>query len=817
MKKTISINLQGIIFHVEDDGYALLNNYLTSVKAYFSTFDGHEEIMADIESRMAEIFLTRQNPGKQIVTLEDVQYLIGRMGSVADFAAQAEEEETAYNHAHTNQRTYASGNTYTSNGQKRLYRDESRKMLAGVSAGIANYLNIDPLWIRLLFIVLLFSTFGVAVVGYIILWMVLPVNASLPETGVKKLYRDPDDKKLAGVSSGIGHYFGIDPMWIRLFFVALVLVFGTGVIAYIILWIIMPEAKTNSEKAEMRGNPVTLSSIEAAIRNNAAFKDGQGGENTFARLLLLPVKLLSALLEAVGPALKAIILFLLTFIRIAAGIILTLTGLSFIAAAVALLVSGFSPEVAVTFVNTDALPFSMIMSELPWYGLISGFLVIFIPALLLTILGLSLLAKRTLMRQNIGWTLFGLFIFALFATATAAAIYATNFKQTAYVTEDIRFPSPQNRPLQLLLARDEDQTFEYYDINIVPGKDSGAVVISAEYKSKGANRKDAETNARMLNLPVSQTDSALVFSKTLQYKPGAVFRSQKIDLTVQIPQGQPFTFEKDLSRKINFAGAASGAYNSQLANQTLVFEAGKLRCLTCTVEDSAQLKQSADIEIPAGAASERFNFRDFSTVNAAGNLKVIITKADVYQVVAHGPKNGLSSLEIKNESGELNIDSDEDLFKMGKHEAVTIEIKMPELQHIVLAGAVKGSVIGFDTDRFEASLVGASELEMDIKTRDLKADLVGASSMTVTGMAENLEAQIIGASDLDALGLQTQTADVEAAGASKAKVQVKDRLKAHANGASSIRYSGNPQSVEKDVSGAASIESNHKTGDTESW
>ena len=93
MKKNISINISGIIFHIEEDGYDTLKKYLDSINKYFSTFEDSSEILADIESRIAEIFLSRLNEEKQVITAEDVNGLVATMGSVSDFKA-AEEQET---------------------------------------------------------------------------------------------------------------------------------------------------------------------------------------------------------------------------------------------------------------------------------------------------------------------------------------------------------------------------------------------------------------------------------------------------------------------------------------------------------------------------------------------------------------------------------------------------------------------------------------------------------------------------------------------------------------------------------------------------
>ncbi|RYY21021.1 MAG: hypothetical protein EOO36_01895, partial [Cytophagaceae bacterium] len=96
MKKNISINLQGIIFHIEDDGYEALSRYLQEVKAHFASYQGHEEIVADIEGRIAELFSARLSAIKQVITLTDVAEMTAKMGRVRDFQSAEEDDEPAY-------------------------------------------------------------------------------------------------------------------------------------------------------------------------------------------------------------------------------------------------------------------------------------------------------------------------------------------------------------------------------------------------------------------------------------------------------------------------------------------------------------------------------------------------------------------------------------------------------------------------------------------------------------------------------------------------------------------------------------------------
>src|SRR5688572_1995135 len=221
MKKNISINISGIIFHIEEDGYEHLRKYLDSINKYFASFEDSSEILADIESRVAEIFLSKLNEGKQVITADDVNSLITTMGSVSDFKA-AEEQEFAKGDGpggtkSSSESTKTTGSAFAS--PKQLMRDERRKILGGVCSGMGNYFNVDPIWIRLIFALTAFA-YGVTILVYIVTWIIVPGSMELdePDTG-KKMFRDPEHKVIGGVSGGIAAYFGIDLVIVRLLFI----------------------------------------------------------------------------------------------------------------------------------------------------------------------------------------------------------------------------------------------------------------------------------------------------------------------------------------------------------------------------------------------------------------------------------------------------------------------------------------------------------------------------------------------------------------------------------------------------------------------
>ncbi|MEJ0057564.1 MAG: PspC domain-containing protein [Bacteroidota bacterium] len=204
MKKNISINISGIIFHIEEDGYETLRKYLDSVNKYFAAFDDNSEILSDIESRIAEIFLSKLNDGKQVITSEDVTSLIATMGSVSDFKARKNRNLPPVDC----KRNAPGEKIFFHFRGKKLFRDKNRKILGGVCAGLGHYFNIDPVWSRLLLVLLTIGTSGLFVVVYIVLWIVLPVTTLEEEPSIKKMYRDPDDKVIGGVASGGAVFFG---------------------------------------------------------------------------------------------------------------------------------------------------------------------------------------------------------------------------------------------------------------------------------------------------------------------------------------------------------------------------------------------------------------------------------------------------------------------------------------------------------------------------------------------------------------------------------------------------------------------------------
>ena len=175
MNKTIIININGIVFHIEEDAYEVLKNYMTDVKRHFMNSDDSLEITTDIENRIAEMFNDLlANEHKQVIVEQDVKSVIEQMGTVADFEKSEQDTEPSFAH------TY-----YNSGAARRLFRDPDDHLIAGVCSGIANYFDIDVVWIRLAFALIVLAG-GTGIILYIILWIVIPKAVTRADRMVMK-------------------------------------------------------------------------------------------------------------------------------------------------------------------------------------------------------------------------------------------------------------------------------------------------------------------------------------------------------------------------------------------------------------------------------------------------------------------------------------------------------------------------------------------------------------------------------------------------------------------------------------------------------
>ena len=172
MKTTITINLGGLVFHIDDDAYEMLNTYLIAVEKQFVSEDDRNEIMSDIEARLSELFTEALGQKRDVIMKDDVLKAIKIMGEPEDFMDEETKKESAGSAGRESKRKRMN---YKST--KRLYRDPDNRIIGGVCGGLSAYFNTDPIVFRILFILISLGM-GSGLIIYIILWIAIPEAAT---------------------------------------------------------------------------------------------------------------------------------------------------------------------------------------------------------------------------------------------------------------------------------------------------------------------------------------------------------------------------------------------------------------------------------------------------------------------------------------------------------------------------------------------------------------------------------------------------------------------------------------------------------------
>lgn len=829
MKKTIQINIAGVVFNIEEDAYDKLSNYLRSIQQYFASYEGNQEIVSDIEARIAEKFWIKDKADNtsQVITLEGVNDLIKSMGSVADFEAIEEEEDlksSAFTAASSkgftgtaDEKAGFGGQQTTTAGPKRLYRDVKRKALGGVLAGLAHYFNIDVVWMRIIFLFLflgippliddLAPISGFVFLGYFVCWIIFPPSTNLVEDEkIKKFYRDNDNKVLSGVASGLAAYFGVDVTVIRLLFVLGVLFFGTGLLAYIILWIVAPKANTLTQKMEMKGEPVTLSNIETNIKENLKV-DKNAPENALTKILLFPFRLIAVVIKGIGEILKN----LGPVARVLAGMVVMIFALSVLVAVVVSLAAFFG--VMTGFEGNDFFdhtPFRVFAEDIhPMTGFFA-FLASFTPFLALLLVGLILLTNRRIGTRNFWISLLGLWLAGLMGTGILATKYALNFKKKGKVEVTKNFALPTQTLVLDAYDNTDDDGFEVTNrVSVdLAGYEGADLKLEQRFEAQGRTKADAEKNARSVVYDVKQKDSVLVFDEDLLLSENARFRGQDLDMTLYIPYEKPFRLTGRFYNQV-FNRWHNDNYEvdyDDVDKYTFVMKRDSgMICRDCpklSEEEREAIRDRNDhydedgnsfnMEVFQGKGQfeKKFDVRDFSKIDVGGAFIVTVRQGDSYSVSADSDdQENLDDLDIDVKGNSLEIEY-RDKFSFGRrNERTRINITMPKLQGLDLSGASTAKVIGFKDKNqdVDISLTGAVKAAIDIDARKIDLNATGAANADLRGTADRVDIDVTGACQIDTRKMEINQVNADATGASRIRLgKVKDLSSSHTSGASKI-------------------------------
>ena len=594
MKQVININFQGQVVPIETTAFEILKNYTDSLNRYFVNEEGKEEIINDIESRIGELFQERIKKGATCITDDDINAIINSIGRPEDFeplddAQPNNTSSSASSSANTQQQE--SSNTYTTNGHKRLYRDENNKVLGGVCAGLANYFNVDIIVVRIIFVILFFS-FGFGLLPYIIMWVAVPSTASAQIGGArKKLFRDVDDKMIAGVCSGIGNYFGINPWIPRVLFLLPFLSFlsrwghwggfwdfgdvirftfsPTSLIIYIILWIVIPEALTTTEKLEMKGEKVDIDSIKNSVMEEMkgvgkkAEKFGKEASaiiNEKAKTVSGDVQNFSRRNRGGIGNVIAMIAKIFAYFIIGCVCFAIVMGLF-----------------ALGVFSIGVFPLKDYILKGGWQNVYAwGTLVLFIAVPIIGIL-IWLIRKIARMRSNSKilrltfgslWTIGWVCIIMLIASVTRdfksqsrldeQAVQLVNpqvnklvvtsslpFTKKYYSRNWIRF-----EPFENLI--DEDTAFVrnvYVEIAKSP---NDSFQVTMKKTARGYSKTEANSLANLIQFNVTQKDSVLLLEKGIAINKTDKFRNQMVIITVYVPVGKQIRVNKGIGWPVHF-------------------------------------------------------------------------------------------------------------------------------------------------------------------------------------------------------------------------------------------------------------------------
>jgi len=602
MKKIININLSGRVIPIEDSAYEMLQGYIESLRRYFANEEGRDEIINDIESRIAELMNEKVRKGSTAITDVDINEIIASMGRPEDFDAEAADTaDTIKQSAASSDFTYAEKKT-----RRRLYRDSSDKIIGGVCSGIANYLNTDPAIVRILFAIVTFGGFGIGFLVYILLWMFLPTR-DLENFSGKRLYRNPDDRIIGGVAGGLAAYFNTRTSTIRFIFAAPIIfssflgvikglswhnnfdffpniifgsLSGTFILAYIILWMVLPEARSNYEKMEMRGEKVDVNTIRQNVKEGMdnvkeRVKGWSGEVKASAQNISNKAKEFAntrgkdfandiserarrgghGLGHAIG------VLFKVFFLFIAGTIAFAL----------------FVAMIALIFGGVAWWPINNYLWTSKWQQLYAWGTVIFF--IVIPLIGFITWVIRRVIRVRsrsgyLGWTFGFLWAIGWVTAILFAASIARDFREYKHVDSVVTINQPSNNKMIVAVSQPEleytgsfgwindDSRHNGWDLsedtlkmstvrfNIIASKDSSYYVTLKKY-SYGKTQEDALRRAEKIQYSAISKDSVLDLASGYTINKENKFRFQQVEIEIQVPVEKKIRFDASIREKLN--------------------------------------------------------------------------------------------------------------------------------------------------------------------------------------------------------------------------------------------------------------------------
>jgi phage shock protein PspC (stress-responsive transcriptional regulator) len=516
MKKTVNINLGGIIFHIDEDVFERLNSYLASIKILYKDEEGCEEIASDIEARIAELL---QEKNIQIISQDDVDSIISIMGEPETY--EGTEEQESYEHS----------SETSSKTKKRIYRDKDNEVIGGVCSGIASYFDIDPVIIRLLFVLGLFM--------------------------------------------------------------------GGGVLVYIILWAIIPEAKTTTEKLQMKGEAVNAENIKKTIQ-----KEFENLKSTIEKVDASNQKnKVKSMFQNIIRFFLNIIAYLFKFIGKFLGVILLIVGVSLCFMIVTNLFGSHTSLIHINGNNIHALNLNQFFPLIFDGGKLSGLaalgLILFIGIPVVQIIWLAIrilfsIPKQSATTRSImaGFWIIGLICLGYLGTQVAANFHSQSYNITkvelSATTDTLSLELTDNdyfntHQRSVSYHYDDDlETLLTTDVSLDIQKATGdQFELKMKKSSNGESQKQAKINASKIHYNYTIEDDILYFNNYLNLEEDEGFRFQSLELTLYVPEGKTVYLDPSLKHFIYNVDNVTDTYDKRMVNHSWKMEHSGLTCTDC--------------------------------------------------------------------------------------------------------------------------------------------------------------------------------------------------------------------------------------------
>ncbi|RZL52892.1 MAG: PspC domain-containing protein, partial [Pedobacter sp.] len=435
------------------------------------------------------------------------------------------------------------------------------------------------------------------------------INASFQQQATdKKLYRDMDERVIAGVCAGIAHYLNFDAKWIRLAMILLAFVGGSGILVYVILWIIMPKATSRIEKMEMRGEPANLQGFQRNLDEELqSVKERLAEANKHAQPIFTRFGMfIGEFFEWLGRFISGS--GKLIFKIIAGCIIVFGAGLLLALIVCTAAFMGFLDSSVY-----DLFPFSIVSESYRGVILFWAFITLFIPLLALVLFSIRVAFNRQAINKTLSFALLIIWLAGVAGTGYYVAKISSEFKEHAELTQSTDLKSFATYTIDIdkskYFSKEDSAAYRIDDSNknqivvddygdhpfrmpssvrISIEKSEGPASITQTYESQGKTFQVALQNARSINYNFTQRDDKLIFNPRFQLVKGTTWRNQEVWIKLKIPVGTKLILKHDSYRYINNYGAwdCEDKENDNDDFSTWVMTEDGLRCI-------AQLKEEA--------------------------------------------------------------------------------------------------------------------------------------------------------------------------------------------------------------------------------